>query len=166
MSHYQEFCGIMEENATEKETNLCSYDSLGDPAASHATERYAAMGESDLALEEMLLAADVVVEPIQMSQIEELSAPVGASSVSNRDDHFAEFIAAGVLPYCRDDQGKIMFFLGKELSKSNTLSGRSKYIWSDFGGKREGFHETSAETACREFSEETLGLWGGMVRFC
>jgi hypothetical protein len=23
-------------------------------------------------------------------------------------------------------------------------------------------HETAEETACREFSEETLGLWGGM----
>ncbi len=38
----------------------------------------------------------------------------------------------------------------------------NRYVWSDFGGKREGLHETAEETACREFSEETLGLWGGM----
>ena len=35
-------------------------------------------------------------------------------------------------------------------------------MWSDFGGKREGLLETAEDTACREFSEETLGLWGGM----
>ncbi len=87
-----------------------------------------------------------------------------AAATSSSIDTSAEFIAAGVFPYCHDDGGNIMFFLGKELSKGSTLSGRSKYIWSDFGGKREGFHESSAQTACREFSEETLGLWGGMVR--
>jgi hypothetical protein len=38
----------------------------------------------------------------------------------------------------------------------------NRYVWSDFGGKREGSHETAEDTACREFSEETLGLWGGM----
>lgn len=38
----------------------------------------------------------------------------------------------------------------------------ARYVWSDFGGKRDGFHETAEDTACREFSEETLGLWGGM----
>ncbi len=57
-----------------------------------------------------------------------------------------------------------MIFLkqGKELGKGPTLAGKNKYTWSDFGGKREGLHETAEETACREFSEETLGLWGGM----
>ncbi len=37
-----------------------------------------------------------------------------------------------------------------------------RYVWSDFGGKREGLNESAEETACREFSEETLGLWGGL----
>ncbi len=98
------------------------------------------------------------------SEIKEHSDRNMASATSNSIDPSAEFIAAGVFPYCHDDGGNIMFFLGKELSKGSNLSGRSKYIWSDFGGKREGYHESSAQTACREFSEETLGLWGGMVR--
>eukprot|EP00961_Rhodomonas_salina_P139277 1874278-Rhodomonas_salina.1 len=71
--------------------------------------------------------------------------------------HPGTFIAAGVLPYCIDQAGNIKFFLGKELEKGSTVSGKSKYSWSDFGGKRENELETCQETACREFSEETLG---------
>lgn len=78
------------------------------------------------------------------------------------DDLLLDFVAAGVLPYTRGEGGEILFFFGKELSRGCTLSGKSKYVWSDFGGKREGLHETAGETASREFSEETLGLWGGM----
>ena len=72
-----------------------------------------------------------------------------------------EFMAAGVLPYC-EQGGRIAFFLGKELSKGRTLTGKHKYVWSDFGGKREDAAESAQRTAAREFSEETLGLWGGM----
>lgn len=74
---------------------------------------------------------------------------------------YGEFIGAGVLPFCVTDTGKVQFFLGKELGK-----GRNKYWWSDFGGKRESQDETAEETACREFSEETLGLWGGLGPLC
>jgi len=70
------------------------------------------------------------------------------------------FIGSGVLPYCMQDN-KVKLFLGKELAKGFTIAGKVKYCWSDFGGKREDF-EDAEETALREFSEETLGLWGGM----
>mmetsp|Transcript_25449 Transcript_25449/g.84171 ORF Transcript_25449/g.84171 Transcript_25449/m.84171 type:complete len:417 (-) Transcript_25449:318-1568(-) len=71
-----------------------------------------------------------------------------------------DFIGSGVLPYCLQDN-KVKLFLGKELAKGFTIAGKVKYCWSDFGGKREDL-EDAEETALREFSEETLGLWGGM----
>ena len=73
-----------------------------------------------------------------------------------------DFIGAGVLPYTITG-GRVKFFLGKELSKGRTLTGKHKYCWSDFGGKKdEDGRETAEATATREFSEETLGMWGGM----
>ena len=72
-----------------------------------------------------------------------------------------DFIGAGVLPYTVSG-GRVKLFLGKELSKGWTLRGKHKYFWSDFGGKKEDCSETAEATASREFSEETLGLWGGM----
>jgi hypothetical protein len=50
-----------------------------------------------------------------------------------------EFLAAGILPFARSQDGAVMFFLGKELAKG---AGRNKYVWSDFGGKREGRDES------------------------
>ena len=51
-----------------------------------------------------------------------------------------EFLAAGILPFTRSQDGAVMFFLGKELAKGT--AGRNKYVWSDFGGKREGRDES------------------------
>lgn len=55
-----------------------------------------------------------------------------------------DFLAAGILPFARSQGGAVKFFLGKELTKG---AGRNKYVWSDFGGKREG-HNESGDTLC------------------
>ena len=88
-----------------------------------------------------------------------MAGPEGAEGITAQD--LGDFIGAGVLPYTVTG-GRVKFFLGKELCKGRTLSGKDKYCWSDFGGKKEDGLETAAATASREFSEETLGVWGGM----
>lgn len=65
------------------------------------------------------------------------------------------FTAAGVLPYSISE-GRLLFLLGKE--ERRTANGGTTYVWQDFGGAREG-GETEAETAAREFAEETFGLF-------
>jgi hypothetical protein len=98
--------------------------------------------------------------------------------------------AAGILPYAVVDDGEIMCLLGQEFalaphthrivtrggrdeSTSVALSAvvsddhvlaaqpaRYRSWWSDFGGGREPSDRDAEHTAAREFSEETLGLFG------
>jgi len=73
------------------------------------------------------------------------------------------WLAAGVLPYCiqkgtAPTAASVFFLLGKEL---NEKDGR-RYFWSDFGGSREAEDSSPEETAAREFSEETLGMFAGL----
>ena len=56
--------------------------------------------------------------------------------------------SAGVLPYTYDQNGVLLFLLGKDLDND----------WSDFGGRCEfKDHNEPINTASREFYEETLG---------
>lgn len=66
--------------------------------------------------------------------------PPQAGCTKVHEDGVGDFVAAGVLPFARSPGGKVIFLLGKELSKGP--AGRNKYVWSDFGGKREGLHES------------------------
>ena len=56
--------------------------------------------------------------------------------------------SAGILPYSFDQNGKIVFLLGKD----------NEGDWSDFGGRCEFKDQNNPKnTAAREFYEETLG---------
>ena len=56
--------------------------------------------------------------------------------------------SAGVLPYTYDQNGTLLFLLGKDLDGD----------WSDFGGRCEfKDHNDPINTASREFYEETIG---------
>ncbi|GAQ89200.1 hypothetical protein KFL_004960100 [Klebsormidium nitens] len=69
-----------------------------------------------------------------------------------------QYRAAGVLPFAVAPAGQVLILLGRERGwgpRSHTLR------WKDFGGHREAIDEDAESTAAREFSEETLGLFGG-----
>ena len=61
---------------------------------------------------------------------------------------------AGILTYCVSNDGTTYVVLGKERHVSNW---RGSLSWSSFAGGRKGL-ESPAETAAREFAEETLGV--------
>eukprot|EP00898_Chlorokybus_atmophyticus_P001814 jgi/Chlat1/2633/Chrsp178S02471 len=74
----------------------------------------------------------------------------------------ASYRAAGVLPYAVLASGEVAVLLGAEVC-SGPVCGTFVRRWSDFGGKREAIDNgLSCATAAREFSEETLGLFGGI----
>lgn len=61
--------------------------------------------------------------------------------------------AAGILPITRLQDGRVLFLVGKDVRDST---------WSDFGGKCERVDRGDpANTAVREFYEETLGCVAG-----
>lgn len=62
--------------------------------------------------------------------------------------------SAGVIPYCIHHD--TIYFL---FQQSNNPLKRKDGGWNDFGGKRSGETESTAETAAREFSEETSCLF-------
>ena len=65
-------------------------------------------------------------------------------------------VGASILCFCVDPlYGRVYFLLGKERHNSRWPSGSGK--WSDFGGST-GEAETDAQSAAREFMEETLGI--------
>jgi hypothetical protein len=64
------------------------------------------------------------------------------------------FIGAGILLYSYNQLGELVFLLGREF-RPNSKSNHNKF--SDFGGVRND-HESPAQTAIREFYEETLNL--------
>jgi len=56
--------------------------------------------------------------------------------------------SAGVLPYCKCQDGNVYFFLGRDYDNK----------WSDFGGRSEPKDRGEIEmTAAREFWEESMG---------
>ena len=58
-------------------------------------------------------------------------------------------VSAGILPISRDENGTVMFLLGKDVRDN---------VYSDFGGKSEKVDNGEpVNTAIREFYEETLG---------
>ena len=64
--------------------------------------------------------------------------------------HVVGHYAAGILPYTRLKDGRVLFLLGEDVRDCS---------FSDFGGKAERQDGCSTEhTACREFLEETFGL--------
>lgn len=64
--------------------------------------------------------------------------------------HVTGHYAAGVLPYTRLKDGRVLFLLGEDIRDCS---------FSDFGGKAERQDGCSTEqTACREFLEESFGL--------
>jgi hypothetical protein len=70
-----------------------------------------------------------------------------------------QYRAAGVLPFAIAPAGQVLVLLGRERG----WGPRSKVLrWKDFGGHREAIDEDAEATAAREFSEETLGLFGGV----
>lgn len=57
--------------------------------------------------------------------------------------------SAGILPFCIDDDGNILFLLGKDTCENS---------WSDFGGRSENRdYGNKITTAAREFYEESMG---------
>lgn len=62
--------------------------------------------------------------------------------------------SAGVIPYTHY-QGKLLFLLQHATNPSR----KKDQGWNDFGGKKIQAIETTAQTAAREFSEETSGLF-------
>mgnify|MGYP001270618519 CR=1 FL=1 len=57
--------------------------------------------------------------------------------------------SAGILPFCYDDEGNILFLLGKDTCENT---------WSDFGGRAENRdYGNKIYTAAREFYEESMG---------
>mmetsp|Transcript_17774 Transcript_17774/g.29221 ORF Transcript_17774/g.29221 Transcript_17774/m.29221 type:complete len:188 (-) Transcript_17774:737-1300(-) len=92
---------------------------------------------------------------------------MSSAQLENSKSAELDFTAAGILPYCWVPNlgGEAMFLLGEELCWSRRprdnklLKG---YFWKDFGGRRES-EECVEETAAREFSEETLGVFANDV---
>lgn len=62
--------------------------------------------------------------------------------------------SAGVIPYCIEN-GRLYFLLQRIIEPIR----KKDSGWNDFGGKRLSTEETTAETAAREFSEETSCLF-------
>ena len=60
------------------------------------------------------------------------------------------YYASGCLAFARHPSGQPLVLLGKDV--------RLDAGWSDFSGKKERVDKDIVATACREFSEETLGL--------
>ena len=57
--------------------------------------------------------------------------------------------SAGILPFCYDDEGNVLFLLGKDTCENT---------WSDFGGRSENRdYGNKISTAAREFYEESIG---------
>jgi hypothetical protein len=68
----------------------------------------------------------------------------------------SELAGASILPVMTDPvQGKLYFLLAKERYHPSWAKG--SYLWTDFGGKRDG-SETAEQVAAREFVEESLGV--------
>eukprot|EP00899_Mesostigma_viride_P016605 jgi/Mesvir1/24946/Mv16920-RA.1 len=106
-------------------------------------------------------------------------------------EHFqnrkTEYRAAGILPFTCNAVGEIVVLLGAERAKPRRYAARHPRItlpdtgasvasgtkpcgrgrgggllpWRDFGGSREAQDADCEATAAREFSEETLGMFGG-----
>lgn len=88
--------------------------------------------------------------------------PISKSCGDHRDN-FAEFKpfdpinnckSAGIIPYAIHNQ--TLYFL---FQRSKNPGKKKDAGWNDFGGKRISLAETTAETASREFSEETSCLF-------
>lgn len=62
--------------------------------------------------------------------------------------------SAGIIPYCIKD-GEIYFLFQNEVDPHK----KKDFGLNDFGGKRSDSYETTAQTAAREFSEETSCLF-------
>ena len=63
---------------------------------------------------------------------------------------------AGIMPYALNPKtGAVELLLSRE------CHGSSRGKWSDFGGKRDWFEHDAAETALREYCEESNDLCGG-----
>lgn len=71
-----------------------------------------------------------------------------------------DYKAAGVLPITINS-GQPYVLLGAESCRTGPQGKFWRVMWRDFGGQREAIDNDSVETAAREFSEETLGLFGG-----
>lgn len=69
-----------------------------------------------------------------------------------------EYRAAGVLPFAVLARNEVLVLLGRE---GHGPDGGKWQWWRDFGGHREAIDQDAESTAAREFSEETLGMYGG-----
>eukprot|EP01112_Ceratiomyxa_fruticulosa_P013680 TRINITY_DN3863_c0_g1_i3.p1 TRINITY_DN3863_c0_g1~~TRINITY_DN3863_c0_g1_i3.p1 ORF type:complete len:413 (-),score=65.74 TRINITY_DN3863_c0_g1_i3:197-1435(-) len=69
-----------------------------------------------------------------------------------------DFAAAGIVLYSTLPNGSISFLLGEE-DRSKKKKGRVKNVWLNFGGKVERGEVLPSQTALREFTEETGGLF-------
>ena len=82
----------------------------------------------------------------------------------NLEEIDSKIIGAGILPFCRTPTGDIQFALGKERFISHW---RGSLKWSGFEGGRKA-NERVAQTAAREFVEESMGIFVDMnkVHLC
>lgn len=62
--------------------------------------------------------------------------------------------SAGIIPYTIH-KGTVYFLLQKNMNENK----KKNYGWNDFGGKRSDPSESTADTAAREFNEETSCLF-------
>lgn len=97
----------------------------------------------------------------KVSIIDSYSPPVFTKNFTKKDnDNFIPYDAinkcksAGVIPYCIEND-KVYFLFQRIISPLR----KKDSGWNDFGGKKISLEETTAETAAREFSEETSCLF-------